>query len=268
MSEHAVFVNQRLGKKKEQYSLYNMENIRRCKEDREYLGEVILANEELIWHSVHKYIGKPETLVKQYCLEKADILQLGRMGIIKAIKAFDIARGVKFSSFAVITIVREINCFLRDSGNIVRPTRTATTILHHISKIEADLGYLPTIEELSLLLGENVEQIKKALDVGRPVKYLQEPFLKASASSHEAATALDVLKDEGRDVEEYVLDKLYVTALLAQLQNQISLKEWQVLQLRMAGYNQTQTAEFLNVSQMCVSRTMKKIQNISKNRLS
>lgn len=268
MSEHTACKKQLVRKHKEQYSLYRVENIRRCKEDSDYLGEVILANEDLIWHSVHKYIGKPESLVKQYCLEKADILQLGRMGIIKAIKAFDIARGVKFSSFAVITIVREINCFLRDSGTIVRPTRTATTILQHIHKVEADLGYLPSIEELSVLLGENVDQIKKALDVGRPVKYLQEPFFQGSSASNEVSTAMDVLKDEGKDVEEYVLDKLYVASVLGQLQEHITTKEWQILQLRMAGYNQTQTAQFLNVSQMCVSRAMKKIQNIWKNKLS
>lgn len=247
--------------RKEQYSLYNMDNIIRCKEDSDFMGEVILANEDLIWHSVHKYIGKPEALVKQYCLEKGDILQLGRLGIIKAMKAFDVSRGVKFSSFAVITIVREINCFLRDTGHIVRPTRTATNILQNISKIEADLGYIPAVEELSLLLGEDPQQIIKALDVGRPVKYLQEPLLTYSPSEQDS-TIMDVLKDEANDVEAYVLDKLYVDSLLGELKSQLTAKEWQVVQLRMSGLNQTQAADFLKVSQMSVSRTMKKIRNI------
>ncbi|GED68070.1 hypothetical protein BRE01_17720 [Brevibacillus reuszeri] len=249
--------------RKENYSLYRMKNIMRCKEDSEYMGEVILANEDLIWHSVHKYIGKPDYLVKQYCLDKNDILQLGRLGIIKAIKAFDTDRGVKFSSFAVITIVREINCFLRDTGTIIRPTRSATTIITHISRIETEFGYLPPVEELSILLGEDVNKIKKALDVGRPVKYLHEPFKPASSSfDAPTSTVLDILEDEEKDVEEFVIDKIYVETLLERLKIHLTSKEWRVLQLRMQGFNQTQTAEKLKISQMSVSRIMNKIQNI------
>ena len=126
-----------------------MENIERCKVDESYLGDVLLVNEDLIWHSVHKYIGKPEVIIANNCIDKDDILQLGRLGFIKSIYAFETSRGIKFSSFSVTAIVREIRCFLRDSGSIIRPTRTANELIHKINRIDKELGYTPPIEELA-----------------------------------------------------------------------------------------------------------------------
>ncbi len=231
-------------------------NIERCKVDPDYLGEAILVNENLIWYSVHKYIGNPDTIVKNNCIEKDDILQLGRMGFIKAIKAFDTKRGIKFSSFAVTAIVREIRCFLRDSGSIIRPTRTANELINKIRKIENEFGYLPSVEELEDLLGENREKINKALQVGRTVKYLDEEV--AAGGEQSSLTLLDLI-DSNSDLEDDILDKVYVDSVLDKLSDKLTEKEMNVLRLRLAGYSQTQTAAKEHISQMRVSRIMKKV---------
>lgn len=240
------------------YSLDVMENIERAKDDPDYLGDTILVNENLIWHSVHKYVGKPETLTKNYCVEKDDIFQLGRYGFIKAIKAFDTGRGVKFSSFAVTAIVREVKCYLRDSASIIRPTRTANELIHRISRAEVELGYPPSIEDLSLMLDETEERIVKALRVGQPVRYLDEPIhLEGGEGSHNASY-MDLISDSG-DLENQIVDKLYVDSIIDAVKTQLTPKELSVLICRASGLTQTQTANIENISQMRVSRIMKKI---------
>jgi RNA polymerase sporulation-specific sigma factor len=232
------------------YSLDSMDNIERAKVDPDFLGDVLVVNENLIWHSIHKYCGKPEAIVNNYCIEKDDIIQLGRIGFIKAIKAFDTGRGVKFSSFAVTAIVREIKCFLRDSASIIRPTRTANELIQRIGRIENELGFLPSVEDLSLMLDEPDERITKALRVGQPVKYLDEPcgfFEGALKLSH-----LDLVID-GSDLESVVVDKVYADSIIETVRDRLSQKELAVLMRRASGLNQTQTADKENISQMRVS---------------
>lgn len=261
------YIRENLSKDRKYYSL-TMENIERCKVDAEYLGDVILMNENLIWHSVHKYVGNPTVIVKTNCIEKDDILQLGRLGFIKAIKAFDTTRGFQFSSFAVTAIVREIRCFLRDSGSVMRPTRTARDLLNRINRIENEFGYLPSVEDLSLLLDENEGKIKKALLVGRPVKYLNERISSGGRSEGawgDEMTLLDYIEDASEKPENKVIDQIYIDFVLKTLSKYLSELELQVLKLRLSGLSQTQTAAQENISQMRVSRIMKRIANVIRN---
>lgn len=244
------------------YSLYDMGNITRCKVDSEYLGEVMLVNEYLIWHSVHKYIGKPEMIEKNYKVDKDDVLQLGRLGFFKSIMAFDIYRGVKFSSFAVTAIVREIKSYLRDSSCIIRPTRTANDLMNRIGRLEQQLGYLPSPEDLAIMLDSDEEKVKKALKIGKTVKYLDEPAIhNNSGGANEVVTHLDLIKDE-IDVEEYVVDKVIVDGIVDEISDSLTDKESAVLKARLAGYSQTEVAELMDISPIKVSRIIKKVQTI------
>jgi RNA polymerase sporulation-specific sigma factor len=247
-------IQRNLEKDENYYSMDIPENIERAKVDEDYLGDVLIVNENLIWHSIHKYVSNPDLIVKNNCLEKDDILQLGRLGFIKSVKAFDTSRGIKFSSFAVTAIVREVRCFLRDSASIIRPTRTAFGLINRIKRIEQEFGYTPSVEELSVLLEEDEEKIKKAIQVGCSVKYLDEPV---SIQSQDI-TLLDTV-DSGVGIEDDIIDKVYVDSLLQAVKDKLSEKEIHVLKHRIGGYNQTQTAKKENISQMRVSRIMKKI---------
>lgn len=266
MSRFPDHIMQNLKKDKDYYSLHKMENIERCKVDEDYLGDVMIVNENLIWHSVYKYITKPEIIVKNYRIEKDDILQLGRLGFIKAIKAFDTTRGIKFSSFAVTAIAREIKCFLRDSANIIRPTRAANELMVKISKLENELGYLPSVEDLAIMLDATEAQITKALQIGKTVKYLDDPQISRQHGyggfEDKTVTLLDLIEDTSVEVEQDVLDKLYTESVIEQIKSKLSPKELQVLNWRLQGYNKTQTANLENISQMRVSRIMKKVEEI------
>jgi RNA polymerase sigma-B factor/RNA polymerase sporulation-specific sigma factor len=240
-----------------------MNNINRCKEDAEYLGEAMLANENLIWHSIHKYIGKPETIASNHGLEKDDILQLGRMGFIKAMKAFDTERGIKFSSFAVTAIVREVRCYIRDSSNIIRLTRTAHTLLNDIRKVEAELGYSPSTEDLAVLLNESEDKITKALQLGKPIKYLDENVQMADGGDTQYSQ-MQLIEDTGVPIDFDVVDKVYIESIIDSIRDKLTDTEIKVLYSQLDGYSQTQTAKEQNISQMKVSRIIKKIANLVK----
>lgn len=240
----------------DKYSLYNMENIKRCKVDPEYLGEVMLANENLIWYAIHKYVGKPEALIENNGLDKDDILQQGRLGFLKAIYAFDTERGIKFSSFAVTAIVREVRTYLRDYTNVIRLTRNAHALIREIKRIENDFGYLPTVEELALLLDEKEEKIKKALQVGKPVKYLEEQI-------SDSITCMDALEDDyTENFEEKLIDKIHVDNIINAIRANLTPTEVDILLSQMKGLSQTQTAKEHKMSQMRVSRILKKVAHL------
>jgi len=258
MVEITKRIQENLKKDSNYYSLYDMKNIERCKVDPDYLGEAMIANENMIWYAIHKYIGKPEVIASNYGIEKDDILQLGRMGFIKAIKAFDTNRGIKFSSFAITAIVREIRCYLRDSANIIRLTRTAHALLNDIRKVENDLGYTPSVEELSMLLYEDEDKISKVLQVGKPVKYLDEQVKDNNNPNWD-------LEDKSLgNIEDIVVNKVYIDSIIDSIRNKLSEVELNVLKSQLNGFSQTQTAKEQNISQMRVSRIIKKIANLIK----
>lgn len=258
MNQKPHHIVQNIKKDRDYYSLYKMENIERCKVDESYLGDVLIANEDLIWHSVHKYVGKPEVIIASNCIDKDDILQLGRLGFIKSIYAFDTTRGIKFSSFSVTAIVREIRCFLRDSGSIIRPTRTANELIHRINRIDKELGYTPPVDELATMLEVDEEKVIKAIQIGRTVKYLDEPV---SNEPDGGASMMDYVREDF-SLEEDVLDTVYVDSLIAEIKDCLSDKEEKILRVRLSGLNQTQTAEREEVSQMRVNRVMRKVARV------
>lgn len=248
------------------YSLDVKQNVLRCRTDKHFLGEVLIANENLIWHSIHKYIGNPDYLVRNTCIDKDDLLQVGRIGYIKAVHAFDTDRGVKFSSFAVVAIVREVRCFIRDHVNAIRPTRTANDLINRIKRLESDLGYLPNPTTISEMLDVDVDKIIKALQVGQTVKYLEEPVTNPQkVSGFQSTTLLDLIKDSN-DVEGEVVTKVYAEGLIEWVQAALTEKERRIFQHRLNGLNQTQVAKLEDVSQMKVSRVMKKIAELIKTR--
>ena len=264
MASFPTHIKENLKKDKAYYSLYNMDNIIRCKNDPDYLGEVMLVNENLIWHSIHKYVGKPEAIAKYNNIEKDDILQLGRLGFIKAIMAFDVTRGIKFSSFAVTAIVREVRCYLRDSANIIRLTRNAHNLMNEIKRLESDLGYLPSTEDIAILLGVSTDKVEKVLRVGRPVMYLEEALRLGKFSNSTFKPQVCLLDTVGEDVdtEDSVIDKVYIDSIIDSIRDKLSDIELKVLYSQLEGHSQTHTAKEFNISQMRVSRIIKKIASL------
>jgi RNA polymerase sigma-B factor len=180
-----------------------------------------------------------------------DLLQVGAIGLIKAIDRFDPERGVEFSSYAAPTILGEIRRHFRDTGWLLHVPRRAqelqTTLTRARAELSQELHRAPTVPELVERTGVADELIVEALDIahgytGVPIEVLTDPD---SGNSGQAVLAST---DEA-------LESVEVRAVLRPALEGLSEREQRVLMLRfVAGKTQTEIADIVGVSQMQVSR--------------
>ena len=99
-----------------------------------------------------------------------DIVQVGTIGLIKAIDRFDCERGVEFPTFAMPTVVGEIKRFFRDTSWSVRVPRRLQELRLALTKTSDELAQKldrsPTVPELAKALGVSEEDVVDGLAVG------------------------------------------------------------------------------------------------------
>ena len=229
------------------YSLDNTEVLNKCRVDSRFMGEVIIANENLIWFSIRKYVGNVDMLVRKYKVDKDDLLQLGRVGLVKSINKFDITQKVKFSSFAVTVIVREIKVFLRDFATTIRPSRSAVLLISKICTIEDQLGYMPTIEYLSEILGEDKSKVMKALQIG-------------IGNTIDDQVIFTLTSEE--NLEQRMIEDMHYCELIASIECILDDEELTVFTLLLEYKNQSEIAKILSRSQAHISRVVKRLRKL------
>ena len=109
--------------------------------------------------------------------EYEDLVQIGTIGMLKAIRSFDVERGTAFSTYAVPLIVGEIRKHLRDDGPIKvgrEYKRMGAALLGERNRIMASTGRDPSISELAVRCGVSAEDAAVALDAVAPVSSLSE----------------------------------------------------------------------------------------------
>ena len=104
-------------------------------------------------------------------IEYEEMFSAGCIGLVKAMKAFDPSRNVKFSTYAVPVILGEIKCLFRDGGSI-KVSRKIKSLSIHISRererFSKNYGREPTISELSEILNVSESEIAEAVSAGLP----------------------------------------------------------------------------------------------------
>lgn len=236
----------------EYYSLDKKENLERCKTDPVYLEEVIKRNENLIWFTINKYIGNLNYLVR-YNIDKEDLLQVGRMALIKAINSFDPSKGTKFSSFAVVIIKREIKVFIYNNSTVLKIPREIRKLKTIINQMQDSLGYLPSATTISKAFSKNYneEQIQKIVQIDQKPLYLNE--LEEADYNQQFLLVEPLVYNE-----DNYLSEIFVKDILQKLEQILTPLELQVLKLKMDGYKQVDIAKKLNISDIKVSRILKK----------
>src|SRR6266446_8043158 len=100
-----------------------------------------------------------------------DLVQIGSIGLIKAIDRFDLTRGVELTTYATPNIIGEIKRHFRDRGWAVRVPRGLQELNVQLSKLVEGLtvqyGRSPTIPELAKAAGVEEEDVLEALESGR-----------------------------------------------------------------------------------------------------
>ncbi len=207
--------------------------------------ELIEGNMALVKSVVKRYLGRGA--------EYEDLLQLGSMGLIKAIDNFDLSFGVHFSTYAVPMIAGEIKRFLRDDG-AVKVSRQLKEQVRHImaarEELFASTGEEAGVAEIAAYVGLSPEEVATALEASRPVCSLNEPL----SDEEDAALRGDVLKSPVS--ENAWIDRLLIKELL----DTLDAREKQIIVLRyFRDCTQSKVAEMIGVSQVQVSRLESRI---------
>ncbi|MEV1006683.1 RNA polymerase sigma factor SigF [Streptomyces sp. NPDC049881] len=183
-----------------------------------------------------------------------DIVQVGTIGLIKAIDRFDAERGVEFPTFAMPTIIGEIKRFFRDTSWSVRVPRRLQELRLDLAKagdeLTQQLDRAPTVAELSERLGVPEDEVVEGLTASNAYT---ASSLDAQPEEDDSESALaDRLGYEDHDLEgiEYIESLKPLIAGLAP-------RDRTILSLRfVANMTQSEIGEELGISQMHVSRLL------------
>lgn len=209
---------------------------------------------------VEENLGLVFTVVRRFTgrgCEMEDLIQIGSIGLLKAIDKFDQTYEVKFSTYAVPLIAGEIKRFLRDDG-MIKVSRSlkemAVQIYSAKEVLEKRLGREPTMEELEAKTGILKEDMVLALEACAEVESIYRPIYQGDGN---AVMLMDKL-EEKENANEKVLNHMLLEQLLKILEQQ----ERQLIDLRyFRDKTQMETARELGISQVQVSRMEKKILN-------
>jgi len=186
-----------------------------------------------------------------------DLMQVASVGLIKAVDRFDVDRNIEFSTYATPNILGEIKRYFRDKGWAMRVPRGLQELRQSAKEAirvnTVKTGRSPTIHELAETLNSDVESVAEALTLGRAYNTasLDAPV---SQDEREGDTIIDLQADENSPIEG-IEDKILLQNAIESLKGQ----QQEILKLRFnEGKTQTEIAEAIGVSQMHVSRLLRR----------
>jgi RNA polymerase sigma-B factor len=214
------------------------------------------AREQLI----EQYMSLVRSLARRYSYrgeQLDDLVQIGAIGLIKAIDRFDLSRGVELTTYATPNIIGEIKRHFRDRGWAVRVPRGLQELNVQLSKLieqlTVELGRSPTIPELAKAAGVEEEEVLEALESGRAYSSLSL----SQGAGQEDGEELDPLETLGEVEHQYEVSE--DRAVLAPGFRVLDERERRILHLRFfEGLTQSQIAQQVGISQMHVSRLIRR----------
>ena len=216
----------------------------------------LAAREQLI----EQYMSLVRSLARRYSYrgeQFEDLVQIGAIGLIKAIDRFDIDRGVELTTYATPNIIGEIKRHFRDKGWSVRVPRGLQELNVQLSRLveqlTVQLARSPTIPELAKAAGVEEEEVLEALESGRAYTSLSLSVGGGGGDDDD----LDPLESLGTEEHQYELSE--DRAVLAPGFKVLDDRERTILQLRFfEGLTQSQIAQQVGISQMHVSRLIRR----------
>lgn len=206
--------------------------------------ELVEMHLPLVEFLARRFAGRGEPL--------DDLMQVGTIGLIKAVDRFDLSRGAEFSTYATPTVIGEIKRYFRDKGWTVRVPRRLqelrASLLAATAQLTQDLGRSPTVPELARHLQVGEEEVLDGLE---------------SANAYAPVPLDSVGSDDGRPVLETLgsmdlaFEGVEYREALRPLLERLPERERRILVLRFVdNLTQSQIAAQLGISQMHVSRLL------------
>jgi RNA polymerase sigma-B factor len=230
-------------------AIHQLQLLRAVRErrDRTARDRLIEENLPLVRTLARRYAGRSE--------QHEDLVQVGTIGLIKAIDRFDLDRGVEFKRYAIPMIIGEIKRHLRDRTWAVRMPRRLKDLSLRLTildeQLSCSLGRAPTISELAKAAGVENGEAVEAIVAGR------------------AYTALSLSLPVGDDSNTVLGDTLPDTEaafsaaddrdFIARGLDSLEQRERQIIELRFfGGLSQSQIGRQIGISQMHVSRLIRR----------
>ena len=209
-------------------------------------AQLVDAYHDFVYFLARKFQNRGEPL--------DDIVQVGYLGLIKAIERFDPELGFEFTTFATLTVAGEIKRHFRDKGTAIRFPRRLQELHQSVVRINEEmknqLGREPTVSELADRLGVTPEDVTEAMEMGpayMPLS-LDQPIGSADGQ-------------EGRAIAEQIgtadpeLDRVEMRDLLDRAMVHLTPRERAIMAMRFyEQMSQSEIARRLGISQMHVSR--------------
>ena len=239
-------------------SKYNYEN------NRELIEQAQGENEAAAMSATEKLLEVNRGLVHSIAMrfrdrgvELEDLMQIGTIGMIKAIRSFDLERGTTFSTYAVPLIFGEIRRHIRDEGPMKIGRyykKLGAAVMNARNRILADEGREAHIDELAAICGSSAEDVAMAIEAISPIMSLSD---KAYGSDEDGLELELTIADTEEEANmERLCDRIALSQAISQMPD-----IWQkiVLLLYYRNMTQQQTADALGLSQVKISREEKKI---------
>ncbi|AOV06676.1 RNA polymerase sigma factor SigB [Sporosarcina ureilytica] len=219
-------------------------------QDEEAQTNLVLNYERLVQSLARKYSkGKPY---------HEDLVQVGMLGLLGAIRRYDASYGRSFEAFAVPTIIGEIKRFMRDKTWAIHVPRRikelGPKIKATVETLTVDLQRSPLIHEIAEYLDVDEEAVLEAMEIGRSYQALSMDHALDADSEGGTVTLFDLVgtPDDGYETTD---QRLLVADALVVLTD----RERQIIQYTyMDQMSQKEAGELLGISQMHVSRLQRK----------
>lgn len=189
-------------------------------------------------------------------MELDDLIQIGTIGLLKAIRSFDLERGTQLSTYAVPMIFGEIRRALRDDGPVKVSRyykRLGVELMREKNRIAETEGREAHVRELAAAVGVSAEEAAMALDAISPVTSLSD----YAYGREDGALLEERLADvDSADETERLLEKMALREAISRMPS-----DWQMIVALRYFRNKTQqqVADIMGLSQVKVSREEKKI---------
>ena len=215
--------------------------------DKKAREAAVEENMGLVMHVVKRYQGKTTDM--------EDLIQIGCIGLLKAVDYFDPNMDVRFSSYAVPMILGEIRRYLRDDG-MLKVSRSLKNIAYQTSKtremLTVQLGREPSIEEIADATGVEREEIIMAMEASAELESLQKSVYQSDGNEICLEDKVEDRRDAVSELMNHVLLENMLKVLDPEEKSLIHMRYYEEM-------TQSQIAAKMQKTQVQISRMEKKI---------
>jgi RNA polymerase sigma-B factor len=209
-------------------------------------AQLVDSYHDFVYFLARKFANRGEPL--------EDIVQVGYLGLIKAIERFDPDLGYEFTTFATLTVAGEIKRYFRDKGTAIRFPRRLQELHQSVVRVNEqmknELGREPTVGELAERLGVTPDDVTEAMEMGPAYVPLSLDQPIAGSDGQDNRTIAEQIGGEDPD-----LGRVEMRDVLNRAMEHLTPRERTIMAMRFyEQMSQSEIAKRLGISQMHVSR--------------